>query len=277
VKQLASPSAMLRQRALRAKHSWGQNFLGDQEMLTRIVEALSPAAGESVLELGAGLGHLTAELLQAGARLTAVERDRDLVSLLEEWHHPRLRVVGANAAALDFSKVADAPQVAVIGNLPFHLTTPILFQVLRQRGSISRAVFTIQNEVAQRLAASPGGRDYGILPVRLGLHYRLEKLFTIPAALFYPAPKVDAALVRLTPLPKPRAEIASEESFQLVVKAAFGQRRKTLFNALKSAQAASAAQLKQALAEASIDGIRRAETLSVEEFAALDRALANAK
>jgi len=276
VKQLASPSTILRQHALRAKHSWGQNFLGDEEILTRIVEALSPAVGEPVLELGAGLGHLTAALLQAGAWLTAVERDRDLVSLLEEWHHPRLRVVAANAATLEFSKVAEAPHLAVVGNLPFHLTTPILFQVLRQRSSISRAVLTIQDEVAERLAAAPGGRDYGILPVRLGLHYRLEKLFTIPAALFYPAPTVDAALVRLTPLPKPRAEIASDESFQLLVKAAFGQRRKTLFNSLKSAGAAPR-QLKQALAQAGIDGTRRAETLSVEEFAALDRALAQVK
>ncbi|HME91612.1 MAG TPA: 16S rRNA (adenine(1518)-N(6)/adenine(1519)-N(6))-dimethyltransferase RsmA, partial [Myxococcaceae bacterium] len=202
MKQLPSPSAILRQHALRAKHSWGQNFLGDEQMLTRIVEALDPFAGEAVIELGAGLGHLTAALLEAGARLTAVERDRDLVRLLEEWDHPRLRVVAANAAALDFSKVAEAPKVAVIGNLPFHLTTPILFEVLRQRASVSRAVFTLQKEVAERLAASPGGRDYGILPVRLGLHYWLEQLFTIPASLFYPAPKVDAALVRLTPLPK---------------------------------------------------------------------------
>ena len=124
MKQLASPSTILRQHALRAKHSWGQNFLGDEEILTRIVEALSPAVGEPVLELGAGLGHLTAALLQAGAWLTAVERDRDLVRLLEEWHHPRLRVVAANAATLEFSKVAEVPHVAVVGNLPFHLTTP---------------------------------------------------------------------------------------------------------------------------------------------------------
>jgi 16S rRNA (adenine1518-N6/adenine1519-N6)-dimethyltransferase len=274
VERLPSPSEILRQHQLRAKHSWGQNFLRDESALERIVEAIAPVAGEPVVELGAGLGHLTSALLNAGAQVTAVERDRDLVRLLEQWHHPRLRVVAANAATLDFAKAAGAPRVAVVGNLPFHLTSEILFQVLAQRASISRAVFTIQKEVAQRLAAPPGGRDYGILSVRLGLHYQLENVLPLPAAFFYPPPKVDAALVRLTPLPKPRARIASEDSFQRLVKAAFGQRRKTLLNSLKAGGAGSPAELEQALAQAGINGTRRAETLSVEEFAALDLALA---
>jgi len=274
VERLPSPSEILRQHQLRAKHSWGQNFLRDVPTLERIVEAIGPVSEEPVVELGAGLGHLTLALLNAGARVTAVERDRDLVGLLEQWRHERLRVIAANAATLDFAKAAGAPRVAVVGNLPFHLTSRILFQVLAQRASISRAVFTLQKEVAHRLAASPGGRDYGILSVRLGLHYQIENLSVLPAALFYPAPKVDAALVRLIPLPKARARFASEPSFQRLVKAAFAQRRKTLFNSLKSAGAGSAVELDQALAQAGINGTRRAETLSVEEFAALDLALA---
>jgi 16S rRNA (adenine1518-N6/adenine1519-N6)-dimethyltransferase len=274
VERLPSPAEILRQHRLRAKHSWGQSFLRDEAALERIVQAIGPAAGEPVVELGAGLGHLTAALLNAGAQVTAVERDRDLVGLLEQWRHERLRVLAANAATLDFAKAAGAPRVAVVGNLPFHLTSQILFQVLAQRAGISRAVFTLQKEVAHRLAAPPGGRDYGILSVRLGLHYQLENLFALPAALFYPPPKVDGALVRLTPLPKARARVASEESFQRLVKAAFGQRRKTLLNSLKSGGAGSPAELEQALAQAGINGTRRAETLSIEEFAALDLALA---
>ena len=240
MERLPSPSEILRQHQLRAKHSWGQNFLRDVPTLERIVEAIGPASEEPVVELGAGLGHLTLALLNAGARVTAVERDRDLVGLLEQWRHERLRVIAANAATLDFAKAAGAPRVAVVGNLPFHLTSRILLQVLAQRASISRAVFTLQKEVAHRLAASPGGRDYGILSVRLGLHYQIENLSVLPAALFYPPPKVDAALVRLIPLPKARAHFASEPSFQRLVKAAFAQRRKTLFNSLKSAGAGSA-------------------------------------
>ena len=269
-----SPRELLRKYGLRPKQSWGQNFLGDPEVLSRIAAAVAIRPGELVVELGPGLGHLTRALAAAGAKVVAVERDRDMVRVLEEQQLPGVRVVAANAAAVDFAQVSGEQRVAVVGNLPYHLTSPILFQVLDQREHVSRAVFTLQDEVVTRLAAEPGGRDYGLLTVLLGAYFDIEKLFSLPAHLFHPPPKVDSAVVRLTALPRPRAEVKSHERFRKLVKAAFAQRRKTLSNSLRSDPSlATPEQMKAALERAGIDGGRRAETLSIEEFAALERAL----
>jgi 16S rRNA (adenine1518-N6/adenine1519-N6)-dimethyltransferase len=265
---------MLARRGLRAKKSWGQNFLGDEESLERIASAVGLSPGEPVVELGPGLGHLTRYLLHTGARVTAVERDRDMVTALGELKDPQLVVRAADAARVDFAQVAGAPRVAVVGNLPYHLTSPILFQVLAQRSRISRAVFTVQKEVAHRLAAPPGGRDYGLLSALLGLFFEVELLWVLPARLFYPAPKVDSAVVRLTSLARPRAAPVSEPRFVRLVKAGFGQRRKTLWNALRADPSlGSEEEIRAALAAAGVDPSRRAETLRPEDFAAIERAL----
>ena len=269
-----SPNQLLRTARLRPKPSWGQNFLSDPQVLQRIVDALAPRPGETVLELGAGLGHLTRALVETGAQVTAVEREREMVRILEALAFPNLRILPANAADLDFATAAGARPVALVGNLPFHLTSPILFQMIAQWSSLSRAVVTVQKEVAQRLAAPPGGRTYGILSVLLGLFFEIENLFELGPELFYPPPKVRSAVVRLTARPRPLAEVSSEERFQRLVKAAFGQRRKTLLNALKSAAIATGERLREALERAGVEPTRRAETLSIEEFAALERALA---
>ncbi|HYH94974.1 rRNA adenine dimethyltransferase family protein, partial [Hyalangium sp.] len=187
---------------------------------------------------------------------------------------PGVRVVAGNAATVDFAEAAGAPEVAVIGNLPYHLTSSILFQVLEQRAHVSRAVFTLQKEVVVRLAAEPGTRDYGLLTVLLGLYFDIEHLFTLEARLFHPPPKVDSAVVRLTRLKAPRAPVVDEDRFIRVVKAAFAQRRKTLLNSLKSdRKLATPEQYVKALETAGIDPMRRAETLTSQEFAALERAL----
>lgn len=265
---------MLRQRGLRPKHSWGQNFLGDEGALARIAEAVEIVPGETVVELGPGLGHLTRHLLSAGAHVVAIERDRDMVAVLEELSEPKLTVVAANAADVRFAEVAKSSPVAVVGNLPYHLTSPILFEVLDQRTTISRAVFTLQKEVVVRLAASPGGRDYGLLSVLLGLYFEVEELFTLPARLFTPPPRVDSAVVRLRTLATPRAVVTSDERFRRVVKAGFSMRRKTLFNALKNDKSlGTPEQISDALKHAGINATRRAETLSPEEFAGIERAL----
>jgi 16S rRNA (adenine1518-N6/adenine1519-N6)-dimethyltransferase len=182
-----------------------------------------------------------------------------------------LSIVEANAAEIDFAKVAGAEQPVVVGNLPYHLTSPILFEVLEQANHVPRAVFTLQKEVVDRIAAPVGTRESGILSVLLSLRYEVTHCFDVPAALFHPPPKVDSAVVRLTRLPTPRAQVHDEARFRAVVKAGFAHRRKTLLNSLKG-------ELKQfdvaaALTRAGLDGQRRAETLSVEEFAALERAL----
>ncbi len=269
-----SPRKILERRGLKAKHSWGQNFLGDPSILEQIVSALQVQEGEPVVELGPGLGHLTQALLDRGARVTAVERDQDMVDALTELKAEHLKVIAANAAEVQFAKLAGVSEVAVVGNLPYHLTSPILFSVLEQHPTVTRAVFTVQKEVADRLAADPGGREYGLLTVLLGLYFRVHQLFTLPAAKFYPPPQVDSAVIRLTRLLRPRAEVTSDAQFRRVVKAGFAQRRKTLLNSLQSdASLGNADRIRSGLETAGIDARRRAETLSVEEFAALERAL----
>jgi 16S rRNA (adenine1518-N6/adenine1519-N6)-dimethyltransferase len=269
-----SPRDILKRHGLHAKYSWGQNFLGDAQALEDIADALELRAGEPVVELGPGLGHLTRFLAATGAQVTAVERDRDMISVLEKEAIPGVRVVAGNAATVDFAQVAGVPQVAVVGNLPYHLTSSILFQVLGQRAHVSRAVFTLQKEVVERLAAGPGTRDYGLLSVLLGLHFTIEHLYTLESHLFHPPPKVDSAVVRLTRRASPLAPVVDEERFTRVVKASFAHRRKTLLNSLKSDRTlATPEQYAKALEAAGIDPVRRAETLSPEEFAALERGL----
>jgi 16S rRNA (adenine1518-N6/adenine1519-N6)-dimethyltransferase len=269
-----SPREILKRHGLHAKYSWGQNFLGDEGALREIAEALELREGEPVVELGPGLGHLTRFLAATGAKVTAVEKDRDMLAVLEKEAIPGVRVVSGNAATVDFAAVAGVAEVAVVGNLPYHLTSSILFRVLEQRARVSRAVFPLQKEVVERLAAEPGTRDYGLLSVLLGLHFDVEHVFTLEAHLFHPPPKVDSAVVRLTRLKAPRAPLVSEERFIRVVKAGFAQRRKTLFNSLKSDRTlATPEQWAKALETAGIDPMRRAETLAPAEFAALERAL----
>lgn len=269
-----TPREILQRHGLRAKHSWGQNFLGDPDILEAIAESLELREGEPVVELGPGLGHLTRFLAATGARVTAVEKDRDMIAVLEKEAIPGVRVVAGNAATVDFAQVAGVPEVKVAGNLPYHLTSSILFQVLEQRAQVTRAVFTLQKEVVERLAAEPGTRDYGLLTVLLGLYFDIDQVAMLPARLFHPPPKVDSAVVRLTRLKAPRAPVVDGDRFIRLVKAAFAHRRKTLLNSLKSDRVlATPEQYATALEAAGIDPTRRAETLSPEEFAALERAL----
>jgi len=269
-----TPREILQRHGLRAKHSWGQNFLGDPDILEAIAESLELREGEPVVELGPGLGHLTRFLAATGARVTAVEKDRDMIAVLGKEAIPGVQVVDGNATTVDFAKVAGAPEVKVAGNLPYHLTSSILFQVLEQRATVTRAVFTLQKEVVDRLAAEPGGRDYGLLTAILGLYFSSENLFDIDANRFHPPPKVDSAVLRLIRRPEPLAPVVDGARFIRLVKAGFAQRRKTLINSLKSDKTLGThEQLLAALATAGIDPGRRAETLSSVEFAAIERAL----
>ncbi len=273
---LDTPAEILRRHGLKAKHSWGQNFLGDSSWLSRIVSALRLGGGERVVELGAGLGHLTRVLLDTGAEVVAVERDRDMAAILRAHKWDRLEVVEADAARITFAEVGRAERLVVAGNLPYHLSSSILFQLLRQHASVSRAVFTLQKEVVDRLVSPPGGREYGLLPALLGLYFDLDCVGVLGRHLFHPPPKVDSAVIRLTSLNQPRAEVSSVEGYIQLVKAGFAQRRKTLSNALKSQpKLGGPDRVAAALAKAGIDGQRRAETLSSMEFAGLERAFAS--
>jgi 16S rRNA (adenine1518-N6/adenine1519-N6)-dimethyltransferase len=271
---LQTPSERLHALGLRPKKSWGQNFLSDDSALSAIAEATQAKEGDVVVELGPGLGHLTWHLAATGARVVAVERDRDMVKAMQDLALPGVEVVEGNAVTVNFKDAAKADQLIVAGNLPYHLTSPILFSVLEQAAHVRRAVFTVQAEVADRLAAPPGGRDYGLLTVLLGLRFFVEEAQRLPRHLFHPPPNVDSAVLVLERLETPRAEVTDELRFRRVVKAAFAQRRKTVANSLKSDKDLWEHQsAESALERAGIDARRRAETLSVEEFAALERAV----
>jgi 16S rRNA (adenine1518-N6/adenine1519-N6)-dimethyltransferase len=265
---------MLQQHGLRPKHAWGQNFLDDQRVLADIVEAARLGPRSVVVELGAGLGHLTRALLDTGARVVAVERDRDMVRVLEETRVEGLTVVAANAAQLDLAAVAGTRPLTLVGNLPYHLTSSILFQALDQHRDLDRCVFTVQKEVAERVAAGEGARSGGILTVLLGVWFDASIVRTVPAAAFHPPPKVDSAVLLLEHRATPRAEVGDEAFFRRVVKAAFSHRRKTLLNSLRSDRdLGDAPGLREALGATGIEPSRRAETLDIGEFARLARAL----
>jgi len=269
-----SPRRMLQQHGLPPKQAWGQNFLYDERVLADIVEAARLGPGSVVVELGAGLGHLTRALLDTGARVVAVERDRDMVHVLEETPAERLTVVAANAARLDLAVVAGTRPLTLVGNLPYHLTSSILFEVLEQHRDLVRCVFTVQKEVADRVAAGEGARSGGLLTVLLGVWFDASVVRVVPASAFHPPPKVDSAVLLLEHRSTPRAEVSDEAWFRKVVKAAFSHRRKTLLNSLRSdPELGEAASIRKALGAAGIEPSRRAETLGVGEFARLAGAL----
>lgn len=271
-----SPSILLRRHGLRPKKSWGQNFLGSDHHLGAIADACALEPGDTVVELGAGLGHLTRKLAATGARVVAVERDRDLVPILrDELAGLPVEVIEANAATIDLAPIRARSDrdLVVVGNLPYHLSTEILFHVEAQRSLVQRMVFLLQKEVTDRIAASPGGKEYGVLSVLLQLHADVDVPHHVPSGAFTPPPEVESAVVRLERRDSPRADPGDEALFRKVVKGAFAQRRKTVANSLKGAGVAAADALARAFEQAGIDPGRRAETLSVEEFAALTRAL----
>jgi 16S rRNA (adenine1518-N6/adenine1519-N6)-dimethyltransferase len=267
-----SPRALLEKYGLRAKKSWGQNFLGDEEILDHIARLAVEAPGERVVELGAGLGHLTARLVARGAEVVAVERDRDMAAVLRGELGDRVQLLEADAARLDYRGLARGGKLAVVGNLPYHLTSPILFGLLDQADLVSRGVFLLQREVAERLAAAPGTKDWGLLSVLLQLRAHVSVERRVPPGAFLPPPKVESALLRVGFGPA-RAAVVDEARFRRLVKAGFAQRRKVLANALAAGRIAPDDALAAALASAGIDPRRRGETLTVEEWAALERAL----
>jgi len=274
-----SPKALLEKYGLRAKKSWGQNFLADDAILDEIARLAVSRRGERVVELGAGLGHLTAHLLALGAEVVAVERDRDMARVLRGEFGEALALLEADAARLDLSRLA-APargaeagaKVALVGNLPYHLSSPILFSVLDQAGSVSRAVFLLQREVAERLAARPGTKDWGLLSVLVQQRALVQVERVVPAGAFHPPPKVESAVVRIE-LGTREPGSADAARFRLLVKGGFGQRRKTLKNSLESTRLWPREELLRAFESCGIDPARRGETLTVEEWEALDRAL----
>jgi 16S rRNA (adenine1518-N6/adenine1519-N6)-dimethyltransferase len=245
-------------------------------VLERIVAEVAPAPDDTIVEIGAGLGDLTEILAEKARLLVALELDQALVSRLTErfrsWD--RVRIVHEDALSWPLPQgLVQYPRPRkIVGNLPYNVATRILMRFSSFPQDIDLMVFMFQMEVAKRLCADPGSHAFGGLSVLVQLHWDVSLAFRVQPSAFHPAPKVESALVTFRPLPGPRVEVGEWRSFQALVKASFGQRRKTLGNALKTLGQGDRLRVAHALERAGIDGRRRAETLSLEDFARLSRA-----
>jgi len=251
------------------RRRFGQNFLHDPGVVERIVRAMAPGADQHWVEIGPGLGALTARLAPACARLDAIEIDRDLVAMLRQRFagDSGVCIRAGDALATDFLALADGGRLRGAGNLPYNISSALLFHLLAQREAFVDLHLMLQREVAQRLAAGPGSRRYGRLSVSAQLHCEVESLFDVAPSAFRPQPRVHSSLVRLTLKPRPDWSTPDQRQFDTVVRAAFGQRRKTLRNALSGLLG------EQQIEATGIDPAARAETLSVADYMALARSL----
>lgn len=270
----------------RSKPKLGQHFLNSEDLASRIVDALGDVSQSTVLEIGPGRGILTSLLAKRTRRLIAVELDRVLAAQLRlKFGMARnVEIIEADILAIDFDSlfgpkpglarpgIEIRPEPAkVVGNLPFYITSEILLRLFEFAKYFESVVIMVQREVADRIAAEPGGRDYGVLSATAQLYARVEKLFTIPPGAFAPPPKVYSTVLRLTIEPRQEELGVAGDGFIDFLRLSFGQKRKTLWNNLKTRFAD--AELKRALAEARVKPTVRAETLSLEESAAVYRAL----
>ncbi|HLU66721.1 MAG TPA: 16S rRNA (adenine(1518)-N(6)/adenine(1519)-N(6))-dimethyltransferase RsmA [Kofleriaceae bacterium] len=273
------PRALLRRYGLHAKKSWGQNFLIAESVYRAIVDATVKDEDDWIVEIGAGLGTLTMRLAQRvpEGKVIAVERDPDMVRVLEAelGHLDNVEIHPQNALTYDLAQIARwrGGPLALCGNLPYQIASPLLFHFIEAREHLTRAVVMLQKEMAERLVAGPGTSEYGALGVLIGAFADVSLVARARATAFAPPPRVDSAVVCITPLPggRPRVPLGDPEHFRAVVHAAFGQRRKTLRNALRARF--DAGEVQGALEETGIDGARRGETLSLDELAALALAL----
>jgi len=250
-----------------ARKRFGQNFLADLHYVEKIVAAVAPQPGDNLVEIGPGLAALTGKLIERAGRIHAIEIDRDLAARLEADFPPeRLRLHVADALSFDFGTLG--ARLRVVGNLPYNISSPMLFHLAQYASTLADVHVMLQKEVVARMVAAPGTPDYGRLSVMLQVTFRMSRLFIVPPGAFRPAPKVDSAIVRLLPLVTAQPAIDDPALFARIVAAAFGQRRKTLRNAL------SAIADETALRAAGIDPGARGETLAVADFVRLANELA---
>lgn len=253
----------------RARKRFGQHFLHDQNIIHKIISALNPQPGQNIVEIGPGQGALTLPLLKRCQKLTAVELDRDLIPLLQRKSAGigELTLVNKDVLDFDLAQLELAPPFRLVGNLPYNISTPLMFHLLKSSALISDMIFMLQKEVAQRIIAGPHNKHYGKLTVMMQYFCASEYLFDVAPACFSPPPKVDSAVIRL----RPHATIAQPvvvEELEKVVSAAFNQRRKTISNSLKNQVDRST------MSELGIDPSARAENLTLNDFIQLTRAYA---
>ena len=278
---IASPQVtnhILHRFKLRADKKLGQNFLIDENIVRNIVVAAELSDKDTVLEVGPGIGTLTQGLAESGASVVAVELDKRLLPVLDTTleGYDNVRIVNGDILQVDIMQTVGVDEFKVCANLPYYITTPIIFALLEKRLPMERLVAMVQKEVAERMAAKPGGKDYGALSVAIQYYTEPEIAFIVPPSSFIPAPSVDSAVIVCKRREKPPVEVCDEALFFRVVKAAFSLRRKMLNNSLKN-MGIKGEQVAKWLELAGVDGKRRAETLSLEDFAALTNTFAASK
>ena len=249
----------------RARKRFGQNFLHDQSIIDRIIKSVNPKAEDHLLEIGPGQGALTSRLASVGAQLDCIELDRDLVDHLSNEYQQQDHVCihQQDILKVDLQQIAESggnKKLRIIGNLPYNISTPVLFHLLKNHSLIKDMVFMLQLEVVQRMSAGVGDKNYGRLGIMLQYYCEVEHLFNVPSTAFTPQPKVNSAIVRLTPHEKPPIQAKDVECLQTVIRTAFNQRRKTLRNSMKTLLSA------EQLSSLSLDSKLRPENLSLADF-----------
>ncbi len=285
-KDIATPTRtkqILEKYGFSFKKSLGQNFLVDTNILHNIVEAAELSKERAVIEIGPGIGALTEQLCRAAGKVMAIEIDQRLLPILEDTLSPygNVEVVHGDVLKLNLkqlvaNRLAGYEEISVVANLPYYVTSPILMKLLEERLPLKQIVVMIQKEVADRIAAKPGSKDYGSLSVAAQFYAEAEIAMNVPASVFIPKPNVDSAVLKLSIREKPAVDVTDEELFFRVVRASFAQRRKTILNNLMSNLAGKEQKemVIQALETAGIEPSRRGETLSIEEFAKLSNTFA---
>lgn len=275
-----TPREILQLYDIKPKKRLGQSFLVDVNMIKKIAASVRISADDVVVEIGAGIGVMTREIAQIARRVIAVEIDPKLVAALREQLAlcSNVEIHSGDVLKFDYDSISDKydVKVKVIGNIPYNISSPVIFHLLSSRSAVSCFTLMLQKEVVQRLVSAPDNKHYGVPSVMLQMFAEVERLFDVPATCFFPRPKVESSIIQGTFREKPLVELADETFFSRLVKSSFAQRRKMLINNLKNAkflEGLSDVNLQEALEASGIDGKRRGETLSVEEFGLLGNIL----
>lgn len=268
--------SLLAEYGLRPKKRLGQNFLIDRNVLNRLIESTEAGPKTNILEIGPGLGVVTLELASRGANVICIEADKDFQPILQKVlsDFPDVNIVIEDVLKVDLPELLQENKWVVVGNLPYYITSPIIAKLIESKHLFSSILLMVQREVAQRLQAAPGSSDYGALSVFVQYHCEIEDVMKVSRNVFYPIPDVDSELIKLIIRKSPAVDVRDKDLFFNIVRASFGKRRKTLFNALGSSGDLKwdKEQARIVLEAAGIDGNRRGETLSLEEFANLANA-----